>query len=248
MMEVIILSKLNNKTKKDRIKYNVLFVPDKVSEGVKNFSINFDTLIIIILVVIFVVVGALMYGVIMSREYNNVNKEVDELNQQIETLNEEKQALQNENDELQEKMAILSSTINEKVQQQEQIEAEIAQAYIPNGFPIKSTATYNEDETELDGNPIAVFHASEGTSVTASASGTVESVEATASLYIVTIDHGNGYKSIYRNATKPKVVQGDSVTSDTEIFRITAGSEELGYQVTLNGEYLDPLELMEIKG
>jgi septal ring factor EnvC (AmiA/AmiB activator) len=247
-MEVYVLSKLSNKFNKDRIKYNILFVPDKVSEGVKNFSIKFDTLVIIILAVIFVVVAALMYGIIMSREYRNVNKEVDELNQQIETLNEENLALQNENDELQEKMAILSSTINEKVQQQEQIEAEIAQAYIPNGFPIKSTATYNEDETELDGNPIAIFHASEGTSVTASASGTVESVESTASGYIVTIDHGNGYKSIYRNAAKPKVVQGDTVTSDTEIFRIAAGSEELGYQVTLDGEYLDPLELMEIKG
>jgi hypothetical protein len=29
---------------------------------------------------------------------------------------------------------------------------------------------------------------------------------------------------------------------------MSAGSDELGYQVTLDGEYLDPLDLMEIKG
>jgi hypothetical protein len=44
------------------------------------------------------------------------------------------------------------------------------------------------------------------------------------------------------------VVEGDTVTSDTEIYRITAGSEELGYQIMENDEYIDPLDLMEIYG
>jgi murein DD-endopeptidase MepM/ murein hydrolase activator NlpD len=124
----------------------------------------------------------------------------------------------------------------------------MAQSYIPSGFPLKGTATYNEDETELDGNPIALFHASEGTSVIAAASGTVESIEKVVGGYVVTIDHENGYKSIYRNGEKPKVVEGDTVTSDTEIYRIKVGSEELGYQIMENDEYIDPLDLMEIYG
>jgi murein DD-endopeptidase MepM/ murein hydrolase activator NlpD len=237
-----------NNNKRDRIKYNILFVPDKVSEGIKNFSIKMDTLLIVILATIFVLIVALVYGIMMTGEYKNANKKIETLNSQIESLSEEKASIETENDELQEKVAILSNTVNEKIQQQEQMEAQIAQAYIPSGFPLKGTATYNEDETELDGNPIAIFHASDGTSVIASASGIVESIDTVSGEYIVTIDHTNGYKSIYRNGTKPKVAEGEEVTSDTEIFRITSGNEQLGYQVTQDGQYVDPLELMEIYG
>jgi murein DD-endopeptidase MepM/ murein hydrolase activator NlpD len=247
-VEVFVLRKLGNKPEKDKIKYNVLFVPDDKAETVKHFSIQLDMLVIICTAIVFVVVAALVYCVIITLEYNDVNRSVAALKLQVEGLTQQKASLENENDELQEKVAILSSTVNEKVQQQELQEAQMAQAYIPSGFPLKGTATYNEDETELDGNPIAIFHASEGTSVIAAASGTVESVEKTADGYVVVIDHENGYKSIYRNGTKPKVVQGDTVTSDTEIFRITAGSEELGYQIMQGEQYVDPLDLMEIYG
>lgn len=239
---------LSDKQKKDKIKYNVLFVPDDKSETVKHFSVKLDILVIICTAIIFVVVAALVYGIITTVEYNKVNRNVVALSSQVEELSAQNDALETQNDELQEKVAILSSTVNEKVQQQEEQEAQMAQAYIPSGFPLKGTATYNEDETELDGEPIAIFHASEGTSVIAAASGTVESIEKTADGYIVVIDHENGYKSIYRNGTKPKVSEGDTVTSDTEIYRITAGSEELGYQIMQEEQYIDPLDLMEIYG
>jgi murein DD-endopeptidase MepM/ murein hydrolase activator NlpD len=239
---------LSDKQKKDKIKYNVLFVPDDKSETVKHFSVKLDILVIIYTAIIFVVVAALVYGIITTVEYNKVNRNVVALSSQVEELSAQNDALETQNDELQEKVAILSSTVNEKVQQQEEQEAQMAQAYIPSGFPLKGTATYNEDETELDGEPIAIFHASEGTSVIAAASGTVESIEKTADGYIVVIDHENGYKSIYRNGTKPKVSEGDTVTSDTEIYRITAGSEELGYQIMQEEQYIDPLDLMEIYG
>lgn len=242
------MKKLSDKLEKDKIKYNVLFVPDDKSETIKHFSIKLDNLVIICTAIVFVVVAALVYGIITTIQYDKVNKKVAALGTEVIELTAQNTSLETENDELQEKVTILSSTVNEKVQQQEQQEAEMAQAYIPSGFPLKGTATYNEDETQLDGNPIAIFHASEGTSVIAAASGIVESVEKAADGYIVTIDHENGYKSIYRNGTKPRVAQGDSVTSDTEIFRITAGSEELGYQIMLEEQYIDPLDLMEIYG
>jgi hypothetical protein len=44
------------------------------------------------------------------------------------------------------------------------------------------------------------------------------------------------------------VTEGEQVTSDTEIFRITTGCEELGYQVIQDDKYIDPLDLMEIYG
>ena len=54
--------------------------------------------------------------------------------------------------------------------------AEIAKSYIPTGYPVKGSASYSESETELDGNPIAVFQASPGVSVIATANGEVSSI------------------------------------------------------------------------
>jgi murein DD-endopeptidase MepM/ murein hydrolase activator NlpD len=239
---------LSNDNKRDKINYNILFVPDKVSTGIKNFSIKLDNLLIVFLVIILIVVGSLIYGKVSASHYKSAKRNIADLTAQIETLTEEKASLESENEELQEKLAILGSTVTEKIQQQEQMEAEKAQAYIPNGFPLKGTATYNEEETELNGNPIALFHAADGTSVISTASGTVEAIDVVSNEYVVTIDHGNGYKSIYRNGTKPKVSVGDEVTSDTEIYRITTGNEELGYQIIKDDQYIDPLDLIEIYG
>lgn len=239
---------MDDSNKRDRVKYNVLFVPDKVAKGVKNFSVDMDKLIIFFAVVVFIIIASLIFGLVENGRYRKANAKIAQLNEQLQMMTDENTNLETENESLQEKVSILSSTVTEKIQQQEQIEAEMAQAYIPSGFPLKGTASYDDEKTELDGNPIAIFYASEGTSVISSASGVVESIEASGGKYVVTIDHENGYKSVYRNGTKPKVTEGEQVTSDTEIFRITTGCEELGYQVIQDDKYIDPLDLMEIYG
>ena len=53
---------------------------------------------------------------------------------------------------------------------------------------------------------------------------------------------------MYRNGSEPKVKEGDEVTSDTELYQIGRGHEELGYQIIENDSYIDPLGLMEIYG
>ena len=171
------------------------------------------------------------------------------LKTQVDTLTQQNSELTTENEVLLEKVAILSDTVNDKVQKEEEREAEIVKSYIPTGFPLKGTASYNEEETTLEGNPIALFQASQGTSVIATANGKVSSAagDATAG-YIIMIDHGNGYFSVYRNGSEPKVKEGDEVTSDTELFQIERGHEKLGYQIIENDSYIDPLGLMEIYG
>ena len=62
------------------------------------------------------------------------------------------------------------------------------------------------------------------------------------------VDHGNGYFSVYRNGSKPKVEVGETVTVETELFDIQNGNETLGYQIINNNAYIDPLSLMEIYG
>ena len=199
--------------------------------------------------IVVVILVILIYCHYLSGHLVEANQNLNELRQQIETLTQENDALKLENEELNEKVSILSDTVNSKVKEEEEREAEIAQAYVPTGFPLKGTATYKEEETTLDGQPIAIFEAASGTAVIATAQGTVSSIAGNAeSGYIVMVDHGNGFYSVYRNGAKPEVKEGDEVTTSTELFTIDAGHEQLGYQIIENDAYIDPLSLMEIYG
>lgn len=199
--------------------------------------------------IVLIVIMVWVYCHYLSSHLAEANQSANELREQIEELEKENEDLKNRNEELNEKVSILSDTINSKVKEEEEREAEIARAYTPTGFPLKGTATYKEDETSLDGQPIAIFEASQGTAVIATAQGTVSSIAGSEQAgYIIMVDHGNGYYSVYRNGSKPNVKEGDEVTTSTELYTIEAGHEELGYQIIENDAYINPLDLMEIYG
>lgn len=247
----------NGKTGNEaKIHYNVQIVSDEEKGTNRHFSISLSVFIAFLAAVALLVVAALSYCLVLAgelkRSNNNVQlltKRTEELAKQNEELLAEKEEMIRENKELQEKVEIFRDTINGKVQQEQEREAEIAQTYIPTGFPLKGSASYNENETELEGNPIAVFYASQGTSVVAAANGTVTSIAGDVwAGYVVMIDHGNGYVTVYRNASRPKVEKGDAVTKTTKLFDIETGKEKLGYQIIENEKYIDPLSLMETYG
>ena len=179
-------------------------------------------------------------------ELKSANDSVVNLQKQVTDLQSKNNELIEENDVLQEKVTILSDTVNDKVQK----EAELAQNYIPKGFPLRGTAAYDEQtKTTSDNAPIAIFQASSGTPVIGTASGKVVKIAGdSVNGYIVKVDHGNGYISIYRNGSQVKVKEGDDITAATVIFEIEEGHEELGYQIMKDDEYIDPFEIIEING
>lgn len=239
----------DNKEKKNKINYHILLVPDVESEDVRRISISMQQIEAALVAVVFLLVASLVYGFIMTGQLAKAEGTVSELNSKLALVEQTNSKLSDENADLSEKVSILSDTVNEKVQKENEREEEIARSFIPTGFPMKGTASYNEEETELDGNPVAVFHAGEGTAINAAANGTVASVAGdTSNGYIVMVDHGNGYVSVYRNGSKLLVSEGEEVTADTKLFVIERNHEDLGYQIIKDGEYIDPLELMEING
>lgn len=244
--------RVEKKTQKQRMKsvsYNVLFMPDDDTMAVKTFSIKMEVLVLFFVAIAFLIVIALTYCHILAKELGAANDSMLELRVQSEKIIEENNRLASENERLQEKVDILSDTVNDKMVQEERREAEQAKSCMPSGFPLKGTASYNANETELDGQPIAYFHVGQGTGVIATANGTVSSVAGNSgSGYIVMVDHGNGYFSVYRNGSKPKVDEGDEVTKATELFVIEAGHEQLGYQIIEENKYINPLEFMETYG
>lgn len=236
--------------------YSVQIVSEGEQGTDRHFSVSLKVAAAIFAAVVLLVMAVLSYCLILAGELKRSRSTVEEFQARTEELvrqNEEllgeKERMVRENGELQEKVEILSDTINGKIREEKEREAEIAQTYIPTGFPLKGKATYSERETVLEGNPIAVFYALRGNSVVATAYGTVSSVAGDMRAgYVVKIDHGNGYVTVYRNGARPKVDEGDTVTNTTELFDIETENGKLGYQIIENGQYIDPLSFMETSG
>ena len=240
---------IEKKAQKKKNGYYVLFMPNDDTMDVKTFSIKMEVLIMFIAAAAFLIITALTYCVILAGELGTANESILSLRIQSEKIIEENNLLVSQNEELQEKVEILSETVNDKLHQEEAREAIRAKSCMPSGYPLKGTGYYNSNETELDGQPIANFIVAQGTGVIATANGTVSSIAGSSgSGYIVMVDHGNGYYSVYRNGSKPKVNEGDEVTKATELFVIEAGHQQFGYQIIEENKYINPLEFMETYG
>lgn len=191
------------------------------------------------------IIAELIFTAVLSARLDKANENILALTAQLDEVREENRQFELENGELKEKVAILSETINNKVDQAQRE----AKSRVPSGFPLKGTASYNENETEIDGQPIAYFEVAAGVAVIPTANGTVSSITGSKTEgYVITVDHGNDYYSVYRNGSEPKVGVGDDVTKATELFVIDAEHKKLGYQIIEGKNYIDPLELMEIYG
>ena len=83
----------------------------------------------------------------------------------------------------------------------------------------------------------------------ATAPGTIKEVrEAEGEVSYVVIDHGNGYVTTYRNLGSPIVEEGSQVVKGVALFLVGEENTETGYSIRKDDNYIDPLELIEIKG
>ncbi len=177
------------------------------------------------------------------------------LTQTVEQLQAENATLAAGNEELNEKISILSETVNQKIE----VVAQIEEKSLPTGFPLSGSAELEEknEELSIDGEtvsrPLIEFKAADGTYVIASGDGTVSVVaEESAYGWEVRIDHGNGYVTVYRTNTEPKVKVGDEIPRGGLIFEIEKpDGEDVGkvaYQIIYNDEYIAPTEMLKIEG
>ncbi len=141
---------------------------------------------------------------------------------------------------------ILSTTVQLSKAELEELTSRIEELYHPCLLPLTGAATIEEITDE---EPKCIFHAGEGALVVATASGTVtEIIQIPEEGYKVTIDHGNGYVTIYRNTEAPKVKQGEEVMQGATIFVVDRTSLKLEYQIQKDGVLMNPMDIMEIDG
>ncbi len=109
-------------------------------------------------------------------------------------------------------------------------------------------STQEASDTQT-GDPIMIITAEEGATVIAAGSGTVSSITADIKYgNVITIEHGNGYLSIYRNSGDSLVHEGDQVARGTTLIVVGSDNTTLGYQIKQGENFIDPETLVEING
>lgn len=252
------------KKRKRRTKYTLMIFSDSMEEGVKQIYLGSRRLTVLKMLFTVVLIADICYLVYNTIILSGVRERNGSQAVQIKQLEEDKETLEAQNAELTEKVAILSETINQKAQGEEAAATELAQLRIPRGFPLTGSASIQEEAQEENGEegevqdeqqndketePILVFKGTSGNMVVAAATGTVESVEPDAKYgNKIIIDHGNGYRSIYRNKGEARVKNGDEVVRGFTLFIIGEDNLELGYQIMEGENYINPEDIVEING
>ena len=72
--------------KKGNVKYNVLIVPDTGTEAVKQFSVNMQVIKTFVAGIALLMIAALLYCVILTRELNGSKNEILVLEVQVSDL------------------------------------------------------------------------------------------------------------------------------------------------------------------
>lgn len=256
------------KSKKHRKKVNhlILLTTDAADSKVSQIRLTpfrFRVLVFLLCVIVGVLAGFFVYGGSLHRFYSEAGKEAEAV---IASLEEDKAKLAEENEKLTEKVVILSETVNQKVQAEKDGAALLEEQCLPTDFPLTGSAQVQEtstqeaqaeegedaeegEESRKEDQPICIFTASEGTTAVAAGNGTVVQVAEDAEYgYRIVLDHGNGYQSIYLNQGEPKVKEGDSISRGVTLYIIGSENTTLGYQMTKDGSYINPMDMIAISG
>ena len=244
---------------KQKHKKNHVFIvtSDAADAKVNQFQVR-PWLLWLIVVTICVVIGAgfgyLLYQDQMKSaadkridEYKKIAENLEaQLNSQVVKTEEDAKAFERKIQELEQEKEILSTTVQLSKNELEELTKRFDELYHPSLLPLTGAATIEEITDE---EPKCIFHAGEGALVVATAGGTVtEIIQIAEEGYKVTIDHGNGYMTIYKNTEEPKVKQGEDVMQGATIFVVDRSSLKLEYQIQKDGVLINPMDIMEIDG
>lgn len=235
--------------------YTIMIVSDSVEKNQKKFHINTGILSIVAFVLLVVAICYAEYTTILMR---GATKRSEGYVGQIAALQEENEQLKEQKETLEKQVANLNQTLVQKeaqVQiQEETLEAVKETENMPTGFPLSGAAQIKEAGADAGMQPLAeqreiIFTAAAGLNAISTGAGTVLDVTVTeGEAAVIRIDHGGGYVSSYRNAGAPAVEAGSAVEKGTALFAIGEENMEIGYSVSKDGSYLDPMEIIEIKG
>ena len=252
--------------RKRKITYTIILTSDSPAASHRRMHIRTGAIAVVSFVLFVAVICYAVYSTITMGGY--VERSVKQV-EQIVQLKEENEKLTAENKTLSDRASSLEQTLEKKEAQEHELVAAHEENYIPRGFPMSGAAQILEEDTaaETEGEQAQaedddvlkveakdewkerIFVSTEGTKVVATAPGTIKEVrEAEGEVSYVIIDHGNGYITTYRNLGSPIVEEGSQVLKGVALFLVGEDNTETGYSIRKDDGYVDPLELIEIKG
>ncbi len=252
--------------RKRKITYTIILTSDSPAASHRRMHIRTGALAVVSFVLFVAVICYAVYSTITMGGY--VERSAKQV-EQIVQLKEENEKLAAENKTLGDRAASLEQTLEKKEAQEHELVAAHEENYIPRGFPMSGAAQILEEDTAADTEgeeaqeededvlkveakdewKERIFVSTEGTKVVATAPGTIKEVrEAEGEVSYVIIDHGNGYITTYRNLGSPIVEEGSQVLKGVALFLVGEDNTETGYSIRKDEGYVDPLELIEIKG
>lgn len=251
---------MESKKHKRKKNHVVIVTSDAVDANVSHIRIRSWMGTIIIMIVC--VLAGLFIGYLAYEEefWSRANRKIQEANDKVvqanklvakertkvEALEEEKSKLGLEIKALNEQIELLSATVNQKVEEEEALLARLNAFYIPSTLPVTGSMTIKE---VTEGNIACIFNTAVGGLVLSAGAGTVtEVVEDVNKGCKITIDHGNGYVSVYQNEGKSKVKNGDVVSQGVTLFIIGEDNTTLTYQVYKDGVLINPMDVLAISG
>ena len=257
----------DNKPRKHRHKrhYTFMVISGDSDGTTKSLHLNHFKTQLLAYLAFAVALVVICYVVYASITIANLRKIDAEQKAQIEELNAESSSLEASNIELDTQVQQLKAALNQRLED-EQISAEEAENNaIPTGFPLAGTASMTnavddpnettvtklteDNQDTATGNPILLLESQAGNTVIAAGSGIVLTVTTDVKFgNIVTIDHGNGYISSYRNSGDPLVTEGATIEKGAIIYAISDNNTLLGYQIQQDEQYINPEDLIEING
>ncbi|MBR6626806.1 MAG: peptidoglycan DD-metalloendopeptidase family protein [Lachnospiraceae bacterium] len=242
----------NNKHKRKE-NHVIIVTSDAVDANVKQIRIKpwvLKTGIFVLCLLLGTMLGYIIFeqqiwsGV--AQKYTAQSEEMQVLKDRNAELSDEVEQLNTQIHAMNEKIAVLSTTVNQKTEIENQLSAALAQHSNPTEFPLNSSAVMEEN---ADGTPSCIFSATSGSMVIATANGTVMAVNDEAEYgHNVWIDHGNGYITVYRNQGEPMVQQGQVVSRGAVLFLIGDKNQKFCYQMLKDGTHINPVEMLKING
>ncbi len=237
---------MQSKKHKRKVNHFIIFTTDHVDGEVKQMRIPAILAIVLVIFVCLIIGAGIGYFVYEGQIWDEAHKKEETLRVELTKAENKNAELTTEIEALNAKVELLSTTVNEKQQEVDMLQAEIANQSIPNEFPLTGPASIEEI---TEGEPLVIFTAQEGSMVIAAGAGVVTAVEEDG-VYgnRIVIDHGNGYVSIYRNQGSAQVKAGDTVVKGMTLYLISEDNKQLGYQIMSDGVYVKPTDLISING
>ena len=220
----------------------VIVTSDAEDASVKKFRFKswmVWTAVIGMCVAVGVLLGYIAYEERLWNAANQkMNQTIEEYKATQDALAAENEALRMEVEGLNNKVVVLSDTITQLKMVEEELSETVNKIITPTLLPITGSATIEE---RLEPEPMSIFTAAEGAVVVATAGGTVvETGEDAEYGYKIVIDHGNGYKTIYRYQSNPLASIGDTVSQGGALFLIDEKDTKLGYQILKDDAFIVP--------